>query len=82
MPKYDFLKDYNKKNNTYDDFTLDEIIENIGYYHMTKHLKNDENSEKCGEKYNKIVKIYTEYPRNRQKIVEILTEKTDKEKEK
>lgn len=74
MKKYEYLEKINPFTKEYDGFTLEELIENIGYYHMTKGLKNHEKYGKYDENYHKIVKLYTEYPRIRKKIVETLTD--------
>lgn len=73
MKKYEYKNKINPTTRKYDGFTLQEIIENIGYYHMTKHLKNHEKYGKYDEKYHKIIKLYTEYPQIRREIVETLT---------
>jgi len=74
MLKKEDITKFNKQKKSYDGFTLEELIENIGYYHMTKKLKNTEKNGKYDENYHKIIKIYTDYPRNRKEIIEKLTE--------
>ena len=77
MSKYEYLNKINLQNKTYDGFTLNEIIENIGYYHMTKHLKGHKNPSKNDTKYLKIVQIYSENPQIRRKIIEKLLKKDE-----
>lgn len=79
MTRHDIHNEIDIEKKTYDGFTLKELIENIGYLHMTNQLKGVRNSGKYDENYHKTVKIYTEYPLKRKKIIEFLTDLEEKE---
>ena len=70
-----YNEDENQLYQKVEGMTLNELITNIGYLHMTGNIKPDNNNY---EKYIKTVQIYTEYSENKLKIIQYLTEKEKK----